>query len=228
MKNIGIITALEKESSQLEQILGKPLKTDLYGHFFVKTYHSNGKNIYMVNSGVGQILASAATQLIIELYKVDLVINYGFAGANSTFKIGDTAVITGVCHFEFDTSAVDNCKPAHYTDLFDSQIIATNKLMQDFCLNHIVGSKPAILASGDKFVCDNNVKKQLFDSYGATVYDMEGAAITIITRLNNIPQILIKVISDSGDSSEYCNFVELVKKTQIDFANFVQQILNNL
>ena len=39
MKVIGVITALDAERGQLEKILEKPLKTDLYGRISVSTYN---------------------------------------------------------------------------------------------------------------------------------------------------------------------------------------------
>lgn len=224
MKNIGILTALDSERGQLDSLLGKPLKTDLYGHFLVKCYVYRDKNIYFVKSGVGEILASAATMLLITVYHVDAIINYGFAGGTSRFNIGDSVVIDSVCHYDMDTSAVDGCARGVYFGMFDDPLIPTDsenfsylKVLNDF--SH------AKLASADKFVTDPAVKKELFDTFGTEVFDMEAAAVLIVSKASGVSALILKVISDNGNADEYFAFNELVKATKIKFIEFLSEVL---
>ncbi len=228
MKKIGIITALDAEKSQLENYLGIPLKTDLYGHISVKTYLCGDKEIYFAKSGVGEIFASACTEILIAVYKVEAILNYGFAGGYNNRKIGDSVLIGGVVHYDFDISKVDDCKPAHYFGLFDSPVIRTDEGLMDFVKSLDETLSVGLLASGDKFVADEDFKKSLYCAYGTDVYDMEAAAILIISRNAGIPAVIVKVISDNGNGDEYHSFKELVRETKIKFVDLLRKIVDNI
>lgn len=228
MKKIGILTALFEEGGLIEKTLGKPLKTDLYGDFLVKTYSYLGKEIYLCNSGVGEISAAACTQILITVYGVELILNYGFAGGYKRYKIGDAVLINGVVHYDFDTSAVDDCKRGHYLGKFNSPIIGTDEGFVNFVKKIDKEVKTGVLCSGDKFIADEDLKKDLYEEFGGTVYDMEGASVVIISKNAKIPQIIVKVISDSGNADEYYAFKDLLSDTKVKFVNLIRKIVENL
>lgn len=228
MKIIGVITALEAEREQLEKIFGKPLKTDLYGHFSIKTYIYNNITVCFAKCGVGEIMASSCTQLLISVYKVELIINYGFAGGYQNLTIGDTVVPTGVVHYDFDTSAIDNCQVGHYLGIFDGPIIKANQGFLELSKKLDSKIKFGVLASADKFVADDVVKERLYKEYGATLYDMESAGILITCSNQNIPLIIVKVISDHGESQEFYGFKELLRDTKANFVKFLQSVIDNI
>lgn len=228
MKKIGIMTALDAEGKKLEDYLGKPLKTDLYGHISVKTYIYKDKEIYFAKSGVGEIFASACTEILIAIYKAEAIINYGFAGGYNNRKIGESVLIGGVVHYDFDISKVDDCKPGHYLGLFDSPVIRTDEGLLNFVKSLDDNLSIGLLASGDKFVADEDFKKNLYTAYGTDVYDMEGAAILIVCRNANIPVVIVKVVSDNGNADEYYSFKELVRDTKIKFVDLLRKIVDNI
>lgn len=228
MKKIGIITALSAEAKQLEAIFQKPLKTDLYGNISVKTYAYNGKEIYFAKSGVGEIFAAACTQILVSVYGVEVVVNYGLAGSDYHHKTGDSVLIKGVVHYDMDTSKVDGAEPGRYSELYDTPLIETDERLLNFAKTLKLGTTDALLASGDKFVADENFKANLYESYKTSVYDMEGAAVLLICKNAAIPALIIKVISDSGSKDEYYSFKQLLSDTKIKFVGDVKTIVDNL
>lgn len=228
MKVIGVITALDAERGQLEKILEKPLKTDLYGRISVSTYNYNGLTVCLAKSGVGEIHAAACTQLLISLYGVELIFNYGFAGGlGGAYKIGESVVVDGVVHYDFDTSAIDGTDPGRYL-FYPSAIIPTDDGLKEFALSVLGSAKKGICASGDKFVADEGLKSKLYTTYGATLCDMESAAIAMIGENAKIPVLSIKVVSDSGDTDEYVSFKELLLSAKASFVEFLKNILDHL
>lgn len=223
MKKIGIITALSLEGEQVSSLLGKPIKTDLYGHFSVCKYVINDKEFYCADCGVGEIASASCTQILLSVYNVELVLNYGFAGGYDGLKAGDGVIIGGLVHYDFDVSAVDGCEPCFYPDLFDSPVIKTDEKFVALA-KKITDYKVGVLASGDKFVTDKSFKDEMYDKYGAVVYDMEAAGILITCKNLKIPTLVIKVVSDSGNADEYYSFKELVSRTKIKFAGFIKEI----
>lgn len=228
MKRIAILTALYEEGGLIEENFGKPLKTDLYGDFSIKTYAYLNKEIYFCNSGVGEISAAACTQLLITLYNPDVIFNYGFAGGYKDYKIGDAVLIKGVVHYDFDTSAVDDCERGRYLGKFDGPVIPTDEDFLNFVKKIDENIKVGILCSGDKFITDEAFKKDLYEEFGGTVYDMEGAAVVIISKNSKVPQIVVKVISDSGNADEYYAFKDLLSDTKVKFVNLIKEIVEKL
>ncbi|RTZ68855.1 MAG: 5'-methylthioadenosine nucleosidase, partial [Tenericutes bacterium] len=53
-----------------------------------------------------------------------------------------------------------------------------------------------VLASGSSFVDDEEYMKKAKEELGATIFDMETAAIAQIADKNNIPLKVVKVVSD--------------------------------
>lgn len=228
MKKIGIMTALDVEGGQLENYLGNPLKTDLYGHISVKTFIHGDKEVCFAKSGVGEIYASACTEILIAIYKVDVIFNYGFAGGYLTRSIGEAVLVKGVVHYDFDISKLDDCKPGHYPMLFDGPIIHTDESLLDYAKSLDGDLTVGLLASANKFIADEDFKKSLYNLYGTDVYDMEAAAILIISRNANVPALIIKVISDNGNADEYYSFKKLAAETKIKFADILRKIIDNI
>lgn len=224
MKKIGIITALTLEGEQVEKILGIPLKTDLYGHFSVKTYCVNEKYIYLANCGVGEIFASSCTQILLSCYNVGLILNYGFAGAIDGLKQGDGIIVNGVVHYDFDISKVDDCEPCTYIDFYDSPVIPVGDELTEFAKTICVDFKIGVLASGDKFVTDKGFKDEMNKKYNAIVFDMEGAGVLLTCKNYGTPVLILKVVSDSGDADEYYSFKDLVSHTKIKFVELIQKL----
>ena len=57
------------------------------------------------------------------------------------------------------------------------------------------------VVSGDQFISSDEVKKNLIEQFEADCVEMEGAAIAQAAKLNNIPFVVIRAISDKADGS---------------------------
>ena len=85
--------------------VGKPILAKKKGQFEIFGYKTKGKKIYLIKSGIGEIYASSATQLLISEYKVDLIMNFGVCGSlNSSVGLLDTVIVKGVVQYDFDLS----------------------------------------------------------------------------------------------------------------------------
>ena len=78
MKKFGIIAAVEIDA--VKRKYGNPKEKINDGGFDIYHYEVNGKDIYVLHSGVGEISAAAATQLLISVYHVDMILNIGVVG----------------------------------------------------------------------------------------------------------------------------------------------------
>ena len=203
MNRIGIIVAVEI-GSFIKKYSDKLIEENV-NRFKVYSLKLNNMTIYITQSGAGEIRAAACTQMMISRFNVQLIINYGVAGAlRNDLAVSDTCVVEKVVHYDMDTSSADNCEIGRYLEYDDIYLRTTSsyvKMVRELDDDII----PVICASGDKFIADENRKRELSKQFNADICDMESAAIVLVCDQNAIPNLLIKTISDSilGGVSEF-------------------------
>ena len=106
MKTIGIIGAMDEEIAFIKSISEIISAKNILGlDFFVGKYGSN--SVVIVKSGIGKVNAAACTQVLIDHFAVDCVINVGVAGAiYKELKIGDVVISTDTVQHDMDVSAL--------------------------------------------------------------------------------------------------------------------------
>ena len=78
MSLVGIIGAMEEEVSKLkEQMIDVSVKEKAGMEFFRGTL--SGKPVVVVRSGIGKVNAGICTQILVDDYHIDYVINTGIA-----------------------------------------------------------------------------------------------------------------------------------------------------
>ena len=165
--------------------------------------------MYALCSGCGEIDAAAGTQLLITGYECEKILNFGVTGAlDPALKVEDLFVVRKVCHYDFDTSAFDPVRPHQYLEFQDEFIPLDAGLIEE-AKETEPELREAVVASGDKFVEDREMKKELF-SLGCQICDMEIAAIARVCWINRVPCLSIKCISDTfeGGSGDFLTNVE--------------------
>lgn len=225
MKRIGMVVAVEIASvfKKYENHL-KPL--DISG-FHVYQLNKENYELYIVQSGAGEIKAAAAVQMLIDTFQVEFIVNYGVAGAlTEELSVAHTCVVEKVVHYDWDVSEVDHCEVGRYIEYDDVYIPTTPKYVQ-MLQAYNPSIKPVICASGDKFVGNPSLKAELHDVFHADICEMEAAAIVLICDLHHIPNVLIKTISDSimGGAKE---FKERMEETADMCLELVDQFLSNV
>lgn len=217
---IGILTAMEKEATSF---IGVNACTETVGDFTVSKFNIGTNEVYLVvPPTVGEIGAAAGVQLLVCRYDVQAVLNFGIVGAlTDEIRIEELVYVGDVVHYEMDTSPVDHVPVGYYTsfqtDSFtcDKQLLALAKASLDL---------PVVrCASGDKFVADPVVKTHLHVEFNAQICDMESAAVAITCRMNNVPCLMIKCISDTlfGGAEEYSVSAERATKRFYDIAKAI-------
>ena len=93
---IGILVAVEFDA--FYNIYKDPIERYKHGSFEVLKYHIHGKDVFVCPSSAGQIRASIAMTLLLDIYKCDTIINYGLVGALSDHKVGELTVVESVTY----------------------------------------------------------------------------------------------------------------------------------
>lgn len=200
---IGLLVAVEQQS--IFEKYGKAAKVEAVGGFDVYSYKNREYQLFVINSGVGEIAAAAATQVLIDVYDVDLVVNFGVVGAlTDEMTVAENCVVEKIVHYQFDLSGIDPVKKGQYPG-FNSEFLYTDTALINKALKVYPSLKKVTCASADRFVANKDEKDELHTLFGADICEMECAAIFLTCHRNHVPCIFIKAVSDSltGDGKEY-------------------------
>jgi adenosylhomocysteine nucleosidase len=224
---VGIVVAVVREFEAFLE--DSSLKVELIksNHHDVYKTLINNNEVFVINSGYGEIDASAATQLLISEFDCEMILNYGVVGAlKKELKVKDLFLIDKVVHYDYDVSQIDPVRPHQYNE-FKDEFIPTNKELDNKIIKLMPNIKCCICASGDKFIVDKAIKEDLSNQFDASICDMESAAIIRTSYKNRIPCASIKCISDTydGDGKDYeSNVVESSSKAFNLIKNLLQII----
>ncbi len=227
---IAIITAMAEETMPIFQSLGSALVDEsTISGVVVRKFALGADTIYLATSGVGEIKAALAVQLMKDLFDVDAVLNFGFVGAISpALSIAELVIASRVCHYQFDISAINDIEVGRYSDHEDRYFYLDNNLIASVLANVGKPIRHVTVASGDKFISSSADKDMLRTEFGANVCDMELAGLAIACERNNLPLLSLKVVSDKADESATADFGEIVHRGMEKLAEVLPEVLKAL
>ncbi len=200
---IGIIGAMEQEVSALiRQMKDMDMKSIANMDF----YRGNlwGQDVVVVKSGVGKVNVAICTQILVNIYEVDMLINTGIAGGLlPDIHPGDIVISSDAVQHDVDVTG-RGFEPGEIPFMETSVFKADPELIdmaQEACriVNEEIGCFVGRVVTGDQFISDNKVRSRIRDVFGAACTEMEGAAMAQVAYLNKIPFVIIRAISDNAD-----------------------------
>jgi len=214
---IGIIAAMKPEAEALIAKMEDKKEKVISGVKFTSgKIHS--KDVVCAVCGIGKVFAAITATAMILNYKPDAIINTGVGGSlTDELKIFDVAVSESVVQYDMDTTAFGD-PLGLISGLNEVNLMCDEKIVG--CLikaGESLGAttKRAIIATGDKFLEDQDFKKFLNSHFNASVCEMEGGSIGQVCRVNNVPFGIIRCISDGAgsDHTDYNTFMEKAAET---------------
>jgi len=202
---IGIIGAMDEEVQQIVNVM-EVEKVESKASMTFNMGKLSGKDVVIVRSGIGKVNAAVCTQILVDDFGVDYVINTGIAGSlKAEIDIADIVISDDVLHHDMDASGFGYALgqiPRMETLSFkaDERLIA---LAKESCEHVIpeVGVHIGRIVSGDQFISNKEVKNTIVSNFSGFCTEMEGAAIAQAAYLNNVPFLIIRAISDKADDS---------------------------
>lgn len=228
MKTIGIIGAMEEEIENIKPYIDIISTKNIVGLDFYMG-KMGGNNVVLVRSGIGKVNAAVCSQVLIDLYAVDYIINVGVAGAiNKDLKIGDVVIATDTMHHDMDTTyfgddigIIPRMEESAFksdNELIEIALKSSSDVLEN---NNVVTGR---IVSGDQFLCDIEKKNKIWSHFKASCVDMESAAIGQACYLNKIPFCIIRSISDNSDEdNQYENFF---RDSAIKASNILKDMIN--
>lgn len=224
MKKIAIITATDQEitavKNKFENINEHKLRDLTYYEGIL-----NSKEYIIIKAGIGKVNAARTTQMLIDTFDIEYIINVGVAGSlNDSLEIGDIVIGRDLVQHDFDTTAFGDEKG--YITGAGKIFTSDEKLIEKYrkCgtqskqeYNVIVGT----IASGDIFCTEKWMKEKIRNKFGADCVEMEGAAIAQVCTLNKVPFIVLRSISDKPNGSNQMDYNQFVDMASARIADLV-------
>lgn len=232
MKKIGIIGAMEIEVETLkEKMENKRVVRRAQMEFCEGTLC--GQHAVVVRSGIGKVNAAVCTQILVDDFEVDAVVNTGIAGSlKAEINIGDIVVSTDLVHHDMD--AVNFGYPLGQIPQMDVFSFEADEklaeLAEEVCrvVNPEIQAFSGRIVSGDQFVADRALKKRIADNFKGFCTEMEGAAIAQTAYLNEVPFVVLRAISDKADDSAVMDYPTFEKQAVIHSVRLVTGMMERL
>lgn len=230
---IGIIGAMSGEVQNLKEQMKNMTVTEKSGmQFYSGTLH--GKQVVVVQSGVGKVNAGICAALLIHLFHVDTLIHTGIAGSlNSAIDIGDVVLSTDAVQHDFDATGFGTYPYGQIPGLDTLFLKADRKLIsiaEEACtrVNPNIKVFRGRVVSGDQFISDKTKKQWLIEKFGGYCTEMEGAAVAQAAYLSKVPFLIVRVISDKADESAVLDYPEFEKQAIEHSVRLTSEIIKNI
>lgn len=209
MARIGIIGAMASEIKEYRERFG--ISTPKAGE--IATGKVNGHEVFVCESGIGKVNAAITAQRMIDLHKVDYLINSGVAGC-ITRELNTCDAVIADCLTYHDFNPID---------ILDRNFPFTSRFVADERLTELAMKScerlsengklfkyvKGTVVSGDCFVNDSSEVERLRRDFNALCTEMEGASIAHVAIASGIPFAVIRTMSDFADENADISFDEL-------------------
>ncbi len=228
MKKIGLIFALKEELDA--SIKGFKLieKINIFNLEIYKCIY-NEIECFLVESGIGKVNAARTTQILIDVMKVEYIINAGVAGSlKKSIKIGDIIVGNKLVQHDFDLTAF-NREKGEIPNI--GKYISSDKTLIEKANNIKTNNNiyVGVIASGDVFVNNEKESNKIYEQFNALCVEMEGASIAQVCFLSEIPFLVIRAISDSpNEKNNNLTYEEFLKTSSEEVARFIKQLIEKV
>lgn len=229
MKTYGIITAMKEEMQEIKKIMTNVEEQQIYELTFLKG-RINEKGVILVEAGIGKVNAARVTQVLIDKFEVCAIINVGVAGtAKDELNMGDIVIGERVVQHDFDITAFGHPKGfiSNVGQFIESDKQLLSKMRQTIekFNDSEFKIKIGVVASGDIFCTDPRMKDKIRNKFDADAIEMEGAAIAQVCKLDNIPFIIIRTISDNPNLNNVITYEEYLSMATKRCANIIEEYL---
>ncbi len=216
MRKTGIIGAMDIEVARLKADMEQMREVKKAGMVFCEGTLC-GCPVVVVESGIGKVNAAVCTQILIDVFGAEAIINTGIAGSlDAAINIGDIVISTDVVHHDMD--AVEfGYEPGQVPGMKVFSFEADQE-MADMAEKTCQEVNPDIrvfrgrIVSGDQFVSSRSTKERIAQQFHGLCTEMEGAAIAHTSYLNEVPFVVVRAISDKADDSASEDYPTFEKK----------------
>lgn len=226
----GIICAMPEEIKELTARLSDKQVETIGGKDYLQGKISN-QDVVLVESGIGKVEAGITTEHLITDFNVDVVINSGSAGGiGQGLHVGDVVISSENAYHDVDARAFDYVygqlpgkKPRFKAS--EKWGKALEKAGEQTGLN----VKRGLIVSGDQFIASKDAIDKILHYFPeALSSEMEGAAVGQVATDHDVPYVVVRAMSDTGDEDAGVSFDEFIIDAGKRSANMLLQLFADL
>ena len=229
---IGIIGAMHEEIIELKEMMENLEEIKILNFSFYRGI-LEGKEIILVEGGIGKVNSSVCTTLLIDRFNIDKLIFTGVAGGtNPNINVGDIVISKELIEHDFNCVAF-GMKPGEIPRMDTSIFKADETLVRiaEESANNIFDKSSIYtgrIVSGDEFVAEPKKINWLRETFNSECTEMEGAAVAHVCHLFNLPFVIIRSISDKANDDAKTDFQEFVKLAAKNSKNLIVEMLRRI
>ena len=210
---IGIIVAMNCELEAIRKLLKNEKETDYFGQKYFSGKVS-GKEVTMVEGGIGKVAAAITCTRLIEHFGCDRIINIGTAGGIKEYEnVLDMVVADRMTYHDWVSETINNV-----TSSFDNSVYVfySDKEMMEKAreaaedldeYRAYIGN----IVSGDAFISMPYQVEYIQSHFPeALACDMESASVGHVCTMYNVPFVIMRSLSD----------IVIKKDNDLDFAAY--------
>ncbi len=203
---VGVIAALREEIDPLVERMAD-VETSKWGRRTVHHGRIGDCQVVAIAGGVGKVKAAACTQYLIDRFRVEALICMGVAGAvNPRLETGDIVISEKTQQHDFDPGDPRLLKKFRGrwleadAELVKRALEATEESgLADRC--HL-----GKVLTGDQAIISHEKHEWLWATWHGDCVDMESAAVAEVCRMNGVPWVVVRAISDSAGEDATAEF----------------------
>lgn len=229
MKKIAIMGAMPEEIAPILKIVGEYKTTEYAGNSYYEANYK-GCELVIAYSKIGKVFSTLTAATLIEHFGCEVLLFSGVAGGiNPSLNIGDLIVATKLSQHDLDITAFGH--PMGFVpggSVFveaDKELIALSKEVAASLGKSV---QEGIIATGDQFVHDENVKNKIVEHFNADALEMEGGSVAVVCNALNVPFFILRAISDTADTDASFSFDEFMESSAIISAEFVMKMVDSI
>lgn len=228
-QRMGIIGAMEVEIQTLRAAMTVDETRTVSGMtFYLGTL--DGVSVVLAQSGVGKVFAAVAAEIMVTVFGADALVNTGVGGGIAEgLEIGEVVAATHLVQHDMDTTPIGD-PPGLLSGINIVNLPCDEELrsrlenaMDALAIPHREG----VIASGDQFISSTAQKERIRHLFGASVCEMEGAAIGQVAYINQIPCAVLRAVSDNGDDSARVDFPTFARASAEKSAQVIRKFLQD-
>ena len=217
---IGIVGAMAQEVEILSQLMTDKVETKIASAVILEG-KINGKEVALLQSGIGKVAAAIGTTALLQLSRPDVVLNTGSAGGIAKgLKVGDIVISDETLYHDVDVTAFGYKKgqlPANPAVFLSDKNLAG--LAEEIALLQGQNVKRGLICSGDSFInSEDKINQIKADFPHVTAVEMEASALYMLTAKYGVKGLCLLTISDHIIKGEM-NSSEDREKRLLDMIN---------
>ncbi|MBR3704594.1 MAG: 5'-methylthioadenosine/S-adenosylhomocysteine nucleosidase [Oscillospiraceae bacterium] len=187
-------------------------------------------DIYAYTGGVGKVNAAMSTQLFIDRYHPDYIINAGVAGSFLDIPIGTIVLADCFVQHDVDTSPMGDpigmVSTVNKINFLTDDLRTMQSILEKLDVPYMTGK----VATGEVFMVKGERTDRVAMLFAPTLCEMEGGAIAQVCLRNDVKFTALKSVSDrlchENNADEFFNFPEAMANLNTVVLPFAQALKN--